>query len=167
MRKLLIVIFIFFPILLIGCSENLLYAEVNRDSENVGGSISFDYNKDLGIITIGGENEQIQYYKEDIAKGWEESGNRVGIKFTAPAKVKEYETGTLSYQGKTISSGDFYREVNGQKIGEAVVYPLIKDVDKEIEIKITWQDGIEEQTYKVKIAKGTVLMQQKNLDESV
>jgi len=158
MRKLLIVIFIFLPILLIGCSEKLPYAEVNRDSENVGGSISFDYDKDLGIITIGGENEQIQYYKEDIAKGWEESGNRVGIKFTAPVKVKEYETGTLSYQGKTISSGDFYREINGQKIGEVVVYPLIKDINKDIEIKITWQDGIEEQTYKLKIAKGTTLM---------
>ena len=158
MKKLLFVTFAFLPLFFVGCSEKLPYATVTRDSENIGGSISFAYNQDLGEIYFGGEGEEIQYYESDITKGWEKAGCRVGIKLTPPIKIKEHETGTLTYQGKTISSGDFYREVNGQKIGEVVIYPLIEDIDKEIEIKITWQDGIDEQTYKVKIVKGTRLM---------
>ncbi len=162
MKKLLCLIFLCLALILTGCNQTLPLANCTRDSENIGGSISFKYNKSTGEIFIGGENEQIQYYEKNIARGWQEGGNRIGLKFVAPSMVKEYETGSISIQGKTISSGDFYQEVNGQKTGEAIIYPLIKNIEEVIEIKITWQDGSEEQVYKVIIKEGTQLMQQKN-----
>lgn len=161
MKKLLCLILLTLTIFLSGCNQTLPFANCTRDSENIGGSISVEYNKSTGEIFIGGENQQIQYYEANIARGWQEGGNRVGLKFTAPSKVKEYETGSVSLQGKTITSGDFYQEVNGQKTGIAFVYPLIKNVDEEIEIKITWQDGSEEQVYKLIIKEGTRLMEAK------
>ncbi len=149
-----------FSFLFVGCGdENLPNAKVTRDSEMTGGSLSFEYNQESGHIYVGGQDEIVQFYDSNITKGWQEEGNRIGLVFYAPKKLSDYETGTLSFQGETFSGGGFFRRVNGEKIGEVIIYPLISEEDKEIEIKITWQEGIKEQVYKLIIKKGTTFMQ--------
>ena len=140
-----------------GCNNSLPLAKVSRDSELTGGNLSFSVIENK--IYFGGEGEFVQFYEANIAKGWEVSGNRVGIVLTAPAGVNEFDTGTLTMQGKTISSGVFYSTVNGEKIGKVALYPLVSSDEREVEIKITWQDGTAEQSYKVIINDKTNFME--------
>lgn len=157
--KLFVAFLVIFPLIMVGCGDSTIgNANVTRDSEMTGGSLSFEYNKTAREIFFGGEGEAIQFYEADILKGWNESGNRLGLILQAPSEVDDFETGTLTLQGKTMTAGSFYRTVNGEKIGEVVLYPLVKENEREIEIKITWQDGTAEQVYKIIIKAGTILM---------
>ena len=157
--KVFVVFLLVFPLIMVGCGDFAVgNADIIRDSEMTGGTLSFEYNKDTREIFFGGEGEVIQFYEADILKGWNESGNRLGIIMQAPSEVTEFETGTLTMQGQSLSAENFYRTVNGEKIGEVVLYPLVKENEKEIEIKITWQDGTKEQVYKIIIKNGTQLM---------
>ena len=135
-----------------GCDDKRL---ASAKIERVEGA-NFQYDPFSQEVTFGGAGFFLERYSEDMTKGTQE-GYRVGIKMIAPAGVDDFETGTLSMQGKTISGGEFYREVNGQKTGEVILYPVFQKVDDVVEIKVIWQDGVAEQTYKVKILQGTIL----------
>lgn len=157
--KVFVAFLLVFPLIMVGCGGSAVgNANVVRDSEMTGGTLSFEYNKGTREIFFGGEGEVIQFYEADILKGWNESGNRLGLILQVPGEVTDFETGTLTLQGKTMTAGSFYRTVNGEKIGEVALYPLVKENEKGIEIKITWQDGAKEQVYKIVIKNGTQLM---------
>lgn len=133
-----------------GCgSREFSSAKVESVGGLIGGGTKLEYNKDLKEIYVGGEGEKLAYFEQDIASGIERPGYYVGLMFTAPQEVDEFETGVLSFQGKTISAGRFYKMVNGQKTREFVVYPEFTEEKREVDIKITWQDGSKEQSYKV------------------
>lgn len=158
MKFLKLAFLLILPILLCtGCNDSLPLAKISRDSELTGGSLPFSVVENK--IYFGGEGECVQFYDVDVTKGWDKAGNRVGIVLSAPAGVNEFDTGTLSMQGKTISSGGFYSTVNGEKIGKVTLYPLVSPDEREVEIKITWQDGTAEQSYKVIINDKTSFME--------
>lgn len=143
-------------LLLSGCSRALPLARVERDEELTGGNLSFKIEGDK--IYLGGKDQCLQFYEANIAKGWAEAGNRVGLVFYAPSKIEDFDTGTLVFQGKTIQGGEFYQTVNGQKTGKVTLYPLFTSEKRTAEIKITWQDGTAEQTYQVIIDDQTSFM---------
>lgn len=151
--QVLVIFSIFLCVLMLcGCgSKTLESANVEPVADLTNGGVKIEYNKDLKEIYVGGEGEVLNYFEPDIALGVDKPGWRVGLKFTAAAEVTEYETGIMTMQGKTISAGQFYRNVNGQKSRDMIVYPVFSEEEREIEIKVIWQDGTKEQTYKVKV----------------
>lgn len=159
-RKLGLVSLLFLPMLFCsGCGKTTYdYVALERDAERTGGSVSFSYNPDTHIAIFGGEGEEIQYYQMDIAKGWLESGCRVGVMLSAPADIQEFDTGILTLDGTMFNGGKFYQTIHGQKTGNVILYPLVSAEKMSIEIKVIWQDGAEEQTYQIQIAPGTTFM---------
>lgn len=154
---LLLTIFMVLPMLfLIGCGDKSLeYSLIQRDDQNIGGNLTFDYDSVTHVATFGGEGETVEYYNEDIARGFNKAGNRVGIKLSAPSSIKDYNTGSALVGEEKIVGGIFYRQVNNEKVSEAVFYPLVDENNRKIELKITWEDGTAEQTYIILIRKGT------------
>ena len=144
--------------LLTACQQNLPYSSVTRDDEMTGGSLSFSYNEEAHIAEFGGEGEIVQFYSADIAKGWEEEGCRVGIAFSAPSEVKDFEGSSIWVDGEKIAGGEFYQTVNGQKVGRVVLTPLVSEEKREIQIKVEWNDNSPAQTYKIRIKDGTQFM---------
>jgi len=144
------------PILLCGCgSKELSPAKITASPDVLGGGVTVEYNKDRREILVGGEGEVIPFYEQDISRGFTEEGHRVSLKFIAPYGVKEFETGILIVNGKTYSAGEFYQTVNGEKVGEFVVSPILRE-NEITSIKITWQDGTKEQVYKVIVKPETI-----------
>ena len=153
---LLFTIFMILPLLMLGCGEkNLEYSLVQRDEQNIGGNLTFEYDNVTHVASFGGEGEIVEYYDYDIVRGFNRAGNRVGIKLTAPSSVKDFNTGSAILNKEKIVGGNFYRQVNNEKVGEAVFYPLVDENNRKIELKITWEDGTAEQTYIILIRKGT------------
>lgn len=155
--RLLLTIFLIFPMLfLIGCGDkNLKYSLVQRDDQNIGGNLTFDYDSVTHVATFGGKGETVEYYNEDIARGFNKAGNRVGIKLSAPSSIKDYNTGSATVGDEKIVGGSFYRQVNNEKVGEAVFYPLVDENNRKLELKIIWEDGTVEQTYTILIREET------------
>ena len=121
-----------------------------------GGSLSFSYDDITKTALIGGNNEVIQYYQTDIAKGWNEEGNRIGIQIIVPKGVKDVGSGTAELNGKEYLSKDYIKKINDMYY--ALFQPIIKENDKELTLKIIWQEGCKEQQYNIKIMEGTILM---------
>lgn len=156
MKKLSFILVIFlFACVLVGCGDKTVdYAEIYRDDFKTGGDITFEYDKLNHIAYFGGENEVIQYYKEDIAKGWNKEGYRIGIKLYPPMKLTNYQSANAKLGKEEYSNGSFYKKINEQNF-VAEFYPIIDENTKEVELKIVWQDGISEQNYKIVIKEGT------------
>lgn len=126
------------PLLLTGCGQKLTEFNVMRDSYSTGGNISFSWDNEAKIAYFGGENEVIQYYEQDIAKGFLKAGNRVGIKLVPSEKINDL--GSLTFKiGK--------EEINGEnvatKIDDEVTYfqlfPIVESAGQKIEIKIEYK----------------------------
>ncbi len=158
MKKLVIVILLILPLVLCGCNTNLANADVTRDQMQIGGALSFSYDKSSAIITMGGENEVVQYYQENLEQGFTEEGPRVGLKFTAPNEIDGYEGIKIWVDNQENPPYVKQKQVNGVFTREIEIFPLITDVNKKIEIKIIWKSGTKEQTYLLNFAKGTSLM---------
>ena len=141
-----------------GCDKIFDMAEVSRNNEGTGGTLSFEYNKESGKITFGGEGEIVQFYQADLSKGWNEDGARVGIKLTAPTELDSFEAIIVWVDG--VENPPYFKQlyISGQKTGEIELTPKVEDVEKEIEIKISWQSGSQEQKYVINFAKGTHIM---------
>ena len=145
-------------IILVGCDKNNYpYSSVLRDDYNTGGSLDFEYNDLSHIITVGGENQVIEYYDKDISKGWSEEGCRIGIKILKPKDIEDYQSGYAVIDNSKIFAKDFIKEnANSQNVF-AEFFPIVKEDTKEILIKIVWNDESVEQNYKIVIKQGTIL----------
>lgn len=143
-------------IFLSGCGEDkLAYSTMYRDDKNIGGSLTFDYDSITHTAYFGGEGESVSFYQMDIVQGFYEKGNRVGVKLYAPIEINEFDSGKATVGEEKIEGGEFYQRVGESKTREAIFYPIVDEDKRKVEIKLTWADGIEEQTYYVVIKDGT------------
>ena len=157
-RKIALGMCFFMVFCLFGCGKSVESASILRDDEKVGGSLSFVYDKEERLISIGGDGEVLQYSAANIEKGYDE-GNRVGIKVVAPDIAFNLESSKLKMNDRTYSVGEFYQTINGQKQRFFNLYPIFSEDDKEVFFSIVWDKGIEEQKYKMKIVDGTIFGQ--------
>ncbi len=140
----------------VGCKDKSIdYSSIQRDDQNIGGKLSFNYDSATHVATFGGLGETVEYYDEDIARGFNKAGNRVGIKLIAPSSVKDFSSGSATIGDEKIIGGKFFRQINNEKSREAVFYPLVDENNRKIELKIIWEDGLEEQTYIILIRQET------------
>ena len=144
-----------------GCGKKeFIQPIISRDVYCTGGNLSFDYDSITKTAIYGGENEVIQFYKSDMAKGWTEEGNRVGIQIVVPSNVKDVSSGSATLNGKEHLSKDYIKKINDTNY--AVFQPIIKEEDKDLSLKIIWQEGCKEQEYHIKIKEGTIFMPKQN-----
>lgn len=141
-----------------GCNKDTTaYATITRTPDNTGGiDVSFSYDSENHIALFGGEGETIAYYTEDTAIG-RVAGNRVGITITAPEEITSYDGFKL-----TIYEDKVYEGLNDKGLPKAFdgenymyIYPLVSEEQKEVDIKIKWNNEVDEQTYTVKVKDGT------------
>ena len=159
--KILIIIFLFLPTLITsGCQGYQDYAIIEQDQKMTGGNLTYDYNQDSHIVTIGGEGETILYYYKNELKGWTEDGCRVGLKFIPPKNLDSFDAIEISINGKKQQLNFIY--VNNENTGIFEIYPLIKNTQEILEINVLWNNNSNQQTYKLKIATGTQLMQKES-----
>ena len=159
MKKILLFLSIFLLIFISGCGDKQAsYSMIYRDQYNTGGDISFSYDNITHTAYFGGENEVIQCYNSDIAKGWKDDGCRVGVRIVAPIKLTNPLSGEATVGNEKFENGSFYKIINGELSNIAEFYPLVSQENSDVEIKIIWQDGIQEQIYKVHINEGTVFL---------
>lgn len=158
-----VVLILLASLMLGGCNNKSIAQPIlERDNYNTGGNITFVYDEVAHVATFGGKDEVLQYYEEDIAKGWTESGNRIGIKLSLPQNLKDYKSGKATFDGQKLMPDDYISLQEGQNL-VAVFQPIIKNEKENYTLKITWQDGFEEQIYHIIIAKGTIFMQPQNV----
>ena len=158
MKKFLILLY--FPFLFMcGCQDkDVSYSTIYRDTFNTGGDISFSYDNITHTASFGGENEVVQYYEIDISKGWNEAGNRIGLRLVAPLKISNPLSAKAMINSVEYNNGSFYRIINGEISSVAEFYPIVSEQNKELELKIIWQSGIKEQVYKIYILDGTIFL---------
>lgn len=162
MKKLfLVIVFLSFP-LLCSCQQNLPYGNVERDYLQIGGNLSFSYDAFNHTATFGGEGEVVQFYQINQAKGWREEGCRIGIRISPPSSVENYEGISVFVDGKENPPFLQFIYLNGEKTGEIELFPLITSQNQQIEIKVDWQSNVNSQTYIIRLADGTVLMQKQS-----
>ena len=159
-KKIILISSLFaFLFLLTGCGKNIFdYSRVSRDEYNTGGNLTFIYDDVAHVATFGGRGEVVQYYDVDIAKGWLNAGNRVGVQILAPSGVKNFETGSAKIGDEIIKGDKFYKQINNENSKIAQFFPILTENNREIAIKITWEDNSEEQIYYVVAHKDTVFM---------
>jgi len=160
MKKLTILFVLFIiPFVLSGCNKTLSYQMIERDNYNTGGNITFVYDVISHTATFGGEGETIQFYSQDIAKGWSEEGCRVGIQITVPKEVNDFKSGSAVLGKEKLTAEDFYLKTGDEKINYAIFQPIVSKEKSQVELKITWQEGFEEQLYHIVIKEGTLFME--------
>ncbi len=143
---------------LTGCQDkNLPYSSVTRDQYNTGGTLSFEYDPISHVAYFGGEGEIVQYYEQDIAKGWTVAGCRVGVMIAIPQNIKDIDSGKAIVDSQTLTADKFI-QINEEMGDYALFQPLVNEDKKEIILEITWQEGIAPQTYKIIIKEGTLFM---------
>lgn len=154
----LISFLIFICIFMIGCDKkSFLQSPLTRDNYNTGGNLTFLYDELSHVAYFGGEGEVVQFYQEDIAKGWREKGCRVGVSLLVPNQLNGCKSATAKINGEEINSNDFIVEVDEQTT-IAQFQPIVSQQTQIIEIKITWEENTQSQTYKIIIKDGTIFM---------
>ena len=141
-----------------GCSKDTVaYANVTRTPDNTGGSeITFSYDEDTHTAWFGGEGETIAYYPENAGIG-RSAGCRVGITITAPEEITYYDGFKLTiYEDQVYEGLDTFGKPNAfDGDNYMYIYPLVSDTQKEVSIKIKWNNDTAEQTYMIKVVDGT------------
>lgn len=141
-----------------GCQDKLIPQSVlTQDNYKTGGNLTFVYDEYSHTAFFGGEGEVIQYYSEDITKGWTAEGCRIGVMLAVPKEVDEYKSGSATLNGEKLSPNDYMITLDNQTY-YALFQPIVSKDKPEIDLKITWQDGTMEQTYKIIIKEGTIFM---------
>lgn len=141
---------------LVGCGEtSFSYNRIERDAYNTGGNVTFEYDEYSHTAYFGGEGEVIEWYEADIAKGWEEEGNRVGIKIFVPSGVDDYKSATAVLGDEKLEYDDF---ILGEENKYALFQPIVSEQNSILTLKIKWQDSAAEQTYNIVIRNGTIFM---------
>lgn len=159
MRKFGVISLLFTLILVGGCGKTqLAYSQVDRDVYNTGGNLTFSYDDRSHTAYFGGENEVIQYYAEDIAKGWRESGNRIGLSLLPPKEISDYKSGYAEINGEKILAEDFFK-VLSEDLVYAEFQPIVSKENLNFSLNIVWQEGMEEQIYNISIDQDTIFME--------
>ncbi len=141
---------------LYGCGgKQVSSANILRDDERTGGSLSFVYDDKNRTITFGGEGEYIQYYEKSIEKNLTE-GNRLGLKVIAPKEIKDLSKTTVEMNGVTFA--DIAVKINGESQDFFNIYPLVNENTKTIKFTILWDEQVEKQEYTIIIKDGTKLL---------
>lgn len=131
---------------------------VMRDDDFVGGNLSFQYDKTANIIYFGGEGEVVQYYQKDILKGWDEAGNRIGIKFIAPSEIENFEEAKVSINGEEQIVKNNFKIINGEKVAELTIYPVVNEEHRDFVINLAWQEKNDPENFRVIVKEGTIFM---------
>lgn len=161
MKKLCMAFILLIMLCVGGCGKKeFLQPEISKDIYSTGGNLSFSYDNITKTALFGGEGEVVQYYETDLARGWKEEGNRIGIQIVVPKNVKDVSSGSAELNGKEYLSKDYIKKINDTYY--ALFQPLVNESQKDINLKITWQEGSEEQQYFIKIKEGTFFMHQQN-----
>ena len=157
MKKLqvfVLIIFVGICLVLFGCEKkSFSYSRVYRDEYLTGGDLDFSYDECTHTAYFGGENQVVQYYEADIAKGWDEAGCRIGIKIYVPSNVKDCQSGQVKVNDKE------YKDVLNKTEGYLQIFPLVSENEQEFKIKIIWEEGTQEQYYYIYFEKGTIFME--------
>lgn len=158
MKKFLLCFLIAGSLILSGCGQKeFSYGVLQRDAYNTGGGISFEYDPLSHTAYFGGEGEILEWYEEDVAKGWNEAGNRVGIKIIPPKGLDDYKSASATLDDEKLEYEDFYV---GEENSYTLFQPLIKKEGQILTLKIKWQESAAEQVYTIIIKKGTILLQE-------
>ena len=158
-KKVLFIVVLCCLFVLCGCSEKVYeYNRIERDAYNTGGNLSFEYDEYSHTAYFGGEGQVLEWYDADIAKGWGEAGNRIGIKIVLPYGVDDYKSATAVVGEEKMEYKDF---IFGEENKCAIFQPLVDKDNSQITLKIKWQDSAEEQNYLVVVRTGTIFMPSK------
>ncbi len=158
----LVIIFILLSLAIAGCGNNeLMQPPLERDRYNTGGKLTFEYDEISKVATFGGEGEVVQFYNQDIARGFNEKGCRVGVQISVP-KIKDYKRGSAVVNGTKMSAQD-YIFLSGEQNLIASFYPIVSEKNRNITINIKWQDDKKEQTYHIIVKPGTFFMSEQDL----
>ncbi|MBO5394700.1 MAG: hypothetical protein J6A28_02210 [Clostridia bacterium] len=153
MNRILLFFTIFITLFCAGCGDKeFSYNRIERDAYNTGGSVSFEYDEYSHTAYFGGEDEFLEWYEIDIAKGWNEAGNRVGIKIFMPFEVDDYKSATAVVNEEKLEYDDFIVDGDNKY---ALFQPLVSEENNNISIKIKWEDSANEQVYNIVIRRGT------------
>ena len=154
MKKILMVVCLSCAFLLAGCNEKELpSATIVRDDARTGGSISFVYDKHTRTVTVGGQDEIIQYSSDEISPG-----TRVGLKVTAPDENIDLSSAKLEMNDQNYTN--FMEKINDTPQRFFVIYPTLSEKDNNVSFTVTWADNTKPQTYKITVAPGTKFMSQ-------
>ena len=155
-KKLLFVLLLSMLFVLVGCGgESLSYNRVERDSYNTGGNVDFEYDESSHTAYFGGKGQFLEWQNEDIAKGWEEEGNRIGIKIAFPQNLVDDKTATATFGEEKFEYKDF---IKGEENKYALFQPVVSEENKILPLKIKWSDKTQEQSYNIVIRMGTVFL---------
>lgn len=158
LKTTLAIFFVFISLFLFGCDKKSFSTVIlSRDNYNTGGNLTFYYDQQANTAYFGGEGEVVQFYQEDIAKGWSEKGCRIGISMALPIDLNDYKSATAKINGKEINSSDFIVELDEQtKI--AVFQPIVSEDKRVVNIEITWAEDSQAQEYKIIVKEETLFM---------
>lgn len=157
-RKLLIVFLTITTCLMFGCDKKVFtQSSLTRDIYNTGGNLTYFYDEQSKVAYFGEEGEVVQYYEEDIAKGWNTSGCRIGFALTLPKELKDYKSASAKINNKELNSADFIVKVN-EDLVIAQFQPLVSENNRILNVKISWTEDSTPQQYKVIIKEGTLFM---------
>ncbi len=160
LKVVLIMLCLSCAVLASGCGDKQLpSAKITRDEARVGGSLSFVFDQNDGVVYVGGKDEYLSYTTGDESKGYAE-GNRVGLKVTAPDVELDLENAVLEMNDVTYSAGDFLESVNGENQRFFYIYPSFDKKNNEVSFSITWQEGTKAQEYRVIVVEGTKFLNQ-------
>lgn len=140
-----------------GNNNNMKYGTVTRTPDLTGGAdLSYSYDENTHTAWVGGENETIAYYAEDLSIN-RTAGNRVGVTITAPDDVTSFEGFKLTIYDDKVYEGldESGKPTAFDGDNFMYIYPLVSSTQKSVSIKIKWNKDMEEQTYMVKIKDGT------------
>ena len=158
LKSVVALILIMTCVFLCGCDKKSFSQPIlSRDNYNTGGNLTFVYDSQAQVAYFGGEGEVVQYYQEDIAKGWTEKGCRVGVSMLLPKELKDYKSATAKINNKELKSNDFIVEIDENTV-IAQFQPLVSEEKRIIEIEVTWADNSQAQEYKIVIKDGTLFM---------
>lgn len=125
-----------------------------------GGNLTYNYQIENQMLTVGGEGETILLYSKNEIKGWSEDGCRIGIQFVPPKNIANFEAIEVTIENEKQQPEFLY--INNENTGIFTIYPLIDNTEKIYEIFIKWSNNSEQQKYKLKILEGTQLMKKES-----
>lgn len=140
---------------LTSCGQNLPKMNIEQDNYMTGG-VSFLYDKDLQTAFFGGENEVIAYYERDIAKGFLQEGNRVGLKFIPSSNIEDIGALTFKIRKEEIKGESVVTKIH-DKIAYFQLFPLIKKSGEKLSITVEYKG--KKDMYYVQIHKKSILME--------
>lgn len=156
--KRFVLMILLLPLLLYGCNtKSFDYQNVQRDNYNTGGNLTFVYDEISHTAYFGGEGEIVQFYTQDVAKGWKDEGCRIGVKILVPNEVDDFKSGNVIVGDEKLNLEEVVLQVD-DSVNYAVFQPIVSQQTRRLEIKITWQEGYQQQIYHIVIQDETIFM---------